>query len=327
MRRKGWWIFFAVLVAGLGTLLALRWQVWFVEPEAPEWKGTKKNLSFHCFGNETVPGFTQDSLGSWQDTIGSDTLCILVLGDVHNQLTHEQYQRIMTDNPLIDCYAQLGDWVERGQTYYIQQLYAELDSTDLMRLPLLNCPGNHEYHKGIKRTINEGWTKDYHHPNNGPIGFEGTTYYVDFTSVRWISINTAGLYWLHDYTRVSRWAHEAVRNAGNRKVIVAMHHPIYSSSKGRFYGWNWLMFWYPLKEADMVFTGHDHNYTRWQNYVCLTSTRKNKIHKNTHNADCTYSGEPLYSLVYISHGELWGETRLVDTGEKIDYWKSVENLN
>ena len=261
-----------LLIIGGAIVCALRWQAWFGMPQEPIWKGQKTTYTFHCFGDDTVPGFVRDEQGVWQDTICPDTLDILLLGDVHSGLNHADYDTLSRRVPHADCYAQLGDWLERGYEYYAQHLAFALQNTRLDSIPVLTCPGNHEYHKGLKRQLTPLWQQMFNHPKNGFAGFENTTYYVDFQGLRFIVIDTQGLRWLHDYTRLNTWLTDLIRQANGRYTVVMMHHPVYSASKGRVNPAVYLSCITPLRQADLVLAGHDHQYARQLPFVEITST-------------------------------------------------------
>lgn len=241
-------------------------------PEEPEWQSYKTAYTFHCFGDDSVPGFVCDDQKVWQDTVCPDTLDILVLGDVHSQLTHADYDLLSRRVPQADCYAQVGDWLEQGYTYYAQQLAFALDSTRLDSIAVITCPGNHEYHKGWKRELSPVWHEMFNHPRNGFIGFDNSTYYVDLKGLRFIVIDTQGLRWIHDFTRLNVWLTAALQQARGRYTVVLMHHPVYSASHGRINPGVYLSCVAPLSRADLVIAGHDHQYARQLPFVELTST-------------------------------------------------------
>ena len=82
---------------------------------------------------------------------------MVVLGDVHNTLQQSDYMRIAEQCPEMQCYAQLGDFVEREQFYYKQLLAHQLIGTPFDSLPMMACPGNHEYMKGINKQLPDSW--------------------------------------------------------------------------------------------------------------------------------------------------------------------------
>ena len=95
---------------------------------------------------------------------------------------------------------------------------------------------------------------------------------VDFQGLRFIVIDTQGLRWLHDYTRLNTWLTDLIRQANGRYIVVMMHHPVYSASKGRVNPAVYLSCITPLRQADLVLAGHDHQYARQLPFVEITST-------------------------------------------------------
>ena len=314
-----------LILAGVTTLCVVRWNAWFGNPAEPAWTADTLDYSFYTFGADSVPGFGYNGL-AWEETDDPDTLQILLFGDVHNSVKHAQWQAVSDRHPQADCYAQLGDFVERGYFYYNQLLFQELSGTGFDTLPLINIPGNHEYRKGIRRTLPDHWQETFPHPLNGPLGFEGTTYYVDFDNLRVIALNTNGLQHLHDYTRVNAWMKKTIKDAGDRFVIVIMHHPVHSSSVGRLNPAIATAFVRPLANADLVFAGHDHTYARRMPYVNTNSATKSYVPKKGYESLVT-AGLQLYEDIRVYGDTLHLQTRVIDTGDTYDQVRIVRTEN
>ena len=315
--RKVWIVILIIILTGGIVLCAIRWNAWFGNPPEPIWTGDIVEYSFPTFGQDSVPGFEYNGL-EWEDQKQPDTLEILVFGDVHNSLHHAQWQQVAQRHPHADCYMQIGDFVERGYEYYNQMLYRELMGTPFESLPIINVPGNHEYRKGVIRTLPDYWTATFKHPLNGPINFEGTTYYVDLEDARIIAINTNGLQYLHDFTRVNTWLKRVISEAEDRFVIVIMHHPVFSSGLGRQNVNVMLTFARALKDADLVFAGHDHTYARCLPYVNINSAEKFYLHKLSSRFTRVGAGMQLYEDVRIYGDTLHLQTRYIDSDELYD---------
>lgn len=310
-------ILLILALTGGAVLCAIRWNAWFGNPHEPQWMGDTIDYSFHTFGQENVPGFEYNGI-AWDDLCDPDTLKLLLFGDVHNSIRHDQWEAIGKRHPQTDFYVQLGDFVERGYFYYNQQLYHDLRGTAFDSLAIINVPGNHEYRKGIRRTLPDYWTKTFIHPQNGTLEFKGTTYYVDFEDLRIIALNTNGLQHLHEYTRANAWVKSAIDGAGDRFVIVIMHHPVHSCGVGRRNIAISSAFLRPLNQADLVFAGHDHNYARRLPFVNTNSATKFYLHNlNKRNARVG-SGQQWYEDIAIYGDTLRMRTRMVDTGALYD---------
>ena len=147
---------------------------------------------------------------------------MVVLGDVHNTLEQTDYMQIAALSPDMQCYAQLGDWVDREQFYYKQLLMHQLAGTPFDSLPVLACPGNHEYTKGLNRQLPDSWFDSFAMPQNGPKDGLGTTYYVDFRNLRFIAIDTEDSQYLHDFTRLNTWVkNDQPKNTNSRTFRIS----------------------------------------------------------------------------------------------------------
>ena len=315
--KRFWLILNIILLVGVAVLCVVRWKAWFCNPPEPEWTEDSIPMHFNTFGQENLPCFTYNGI-AWEETATPDTLQILILGDVHNSITHDQWQTLAKRHPRLDCYAQLGDFVERGYNYYNQQLYAELKGTAFETLPIINVPGNHEYLKGVQRTLPDYWTQTFVQPQNGPAEFLGTTYFVDFDGLRMIAINTNGLQHLRDYTRINAWIKTTVNEAEDRFVVVIMHHPVYSCAVGRQNLAVHTTFIRALKQADLVFAGHDHNYSRRLPFVNTNAASKTYLHRLSSRDTRVGAGVRVYELLSLYGDTLRLQTRLLDTGELYD---------
>ena len=259
MKKIIGWIIGLCLLAGGATVCAIRWEAWFGNPPEPEWTGEKITHQFITMNNDSVLRALQ-----------RDTLSFLLLGDIHNSLTNDQLATLSERHSDIQFYAQLGDWMERPYMYYEQMMYQSLLGTRFDTLPIVAIPGNHEYLKGVVKTLPEHWKTLFPNPQNGPARFLGTSYYVDFPCMRLIAVNTDGLQRMSDYTQVAFWVKKCLLDACDRFTIVMMHHPIYSTAEGRS---NPLM-WFSL---DMITTMHavqstiKHAFGRKSNPRCLSA--------------------------------------------------------
>ena len=321
MRRWIWWIIVLCLLAGGATTCAIRWEAWFGNPPEPEYNEPIIAHQFITFDNDSVSSALQ-----------RDTLSFIILGDIHNSLTNDQITILSQRHPNIQFWAQTGDWMERPYLCYEQMMYQSLLGTGLDSLPIVAIPGNHEYLKGVVKTLPEKWKSIFPNPQNGPSRFLGTTYFVDFPHLRLIAIDTDGLHRMSDYTQVAFWLKKTLREAGNKFTIVMMHHPVYSTAKGRQNPLMWLTFYDAMREADVVFSGHDHNYARRTEYykerfwkkeeptIFIATNASNKAYpiKNSEKLDNSFSGEPVYEYLQIIHDALHICTYKVDSGELLD---------
>lgn len=309
----------AVIILAVSILVcALRWDAWFTMPEEPEWQGDTLNI-------RTLT-FSDDSTFPCQYT---DTLTMVVLGDVHNTLEQSDYRRIAQQCPGTQCYAQVGDFVEREQFYYRQLLQHQLDSTLFDSIPLLACPGNHEYTKELHDKPDATWAYAYRLPDNGPPGRESQSYFVDFRHVRFVVIDTEAAFMLSDYTRLNAWAKSVIRSACQQWVVVMMHRPVFASRKGRVNTMVNITLGYALNEADVIFSGHDHTYARKGKpvqdehdmhkpvWITTSSTTHARTPKESRVHDMILSGGPFYEYMRIDEHTLTIQSCALD-GTVID---------
>lgn len=258
-------IVITLLLAGGAIICAVRWQAWFGMPAELQWTGDTLDYVFSPLETDTTP----------------QSLDLLVLGDVHSRLTRDDYDTLAARVPQADALIQVGDWMHRGQNYYYQLLLREWTNSNLFGMPVMACPGNHEYSKGVNKELSPVWEHAFSHPHNGPVGVPGASYYIDLPSMRLIAIDTNPLTHLMYLTRTLTWLRTAMFSAGNRYIVVIMHHPVFSVAKGRFNSLIYATFRHALGEADLVLAGHDHSYMRRTPFVVLNASgplKKQRFH-------------------------------------------------
>ena len=321
MKKIIGWIIGLCLLAGGATVCAIRWEAWFGNPPEPEWTGEKITHQFITMNNDSVLRALQ-----------RDTLSFLLLGDIHNSLTNDQMAALSQRHSDIQFWAQMGDWMERPYMYYEQMMYQSLLGTRFDSLPIIAIPGNHEYLKGVVKTLPEHWKTIFPNPQNGPARFLGTTYYVDFPHLRLIALDTDGLHRVSDYTQVAFWLKNTLRNAGKKFTVVMMHHPVYSSAQGRSNPLMWLAFHSAMREADVVFSGHDHNYARrtehykarfWKKeeptvFIATNASTKKYAVKENPKYEASLTGEPVYEYIIVTPTILHISTYTLHLGDLID---------
>ena len=290
-------ILIGLLLAGGAVLCIVRWQAWFGMPAEPQWTG--ETLSY------TFP------------TVSDSTHTFLVLGDIHNRLTRADYDTLAARVPQADAIAQAGDWMERGQEYYYQLLLREWTNSALYGLPVIACPGNHEYSKSVPKRLSPVWSKVFRVPENGPTGVPGASYYVDLPNVRFIVLDTNPLDRLMYLTRTLTWLRTLMYSADNRYIVVMMHHPVLSAGKGRFNALIYAAFRHALGEADLVIAGHDHSYMRTRNFVVLNAAGIPKEQHERLHAEVTDS-VPTYGVLTIEPAEMDFRVYRFDDGQILD---------
>lgn len=313
-KRTILWLMIAVFILTGSTILCtLRWDAWFTIPQEPTWTADTLSMRFTTFNDDTI-----------YNCQTTDTLTMVVLGDVHNTLSQSDYLSIADQCPEMQCYAQLGDFVEREQFYYKQQLMHQLQGTPFDSLPVMVCPGNHEYFKGLHRYLPESWYESFKLPKSDLLYDKGSTYYVDFRHLRFIAIDTEDPQLISDHTRLNAWVKNAIRSACQPWVVVMMHRPVYSSRKGRANPIVWLTLCHALGKADVIYSGHEHTYARKGDalqtdeqlhhpvWIGITSTTRSRTPKQRSRMDTIVAGGPYYSVMQATEHELSVRTYRLD---------------
>lgn len=251
------YVFVTIVLSGLIALCIIRWHAWFDMPPEPTWDGPTRDYVFN-------------RLDSAHFTPNQD-LSVLVLGDIHSKLKLADYNKMAKHVGHVDIVAQTGDWMQWGQNYYYQLLIQEWLPSMLHNKPVVVCPGNHEYNKKLIKERSPFWDHAFPHPDNGPAGVPGASYYVDAPGLRFIVIDTNPLWRLVHFTRTLTWINRSMQQADGRFIVVLMHHPVISAAKGRFNPLVYTFFHHALEKADLVIAGHDHSYMRRAPYVILNT--------------------------------------------------------
>lgn len=311
MLRRLYIILIVSVIAG-AVICTLRWQAWFGMPEEPTWLGD--TLACHFF-------VLSDSNAGDRGNAAR----FLVLGDVHNRLDSADYRSIRLRHENLSGLLQLGDWIERPYFYYEQKLMHQLARTGIDSLPVLAVPGNHEYRKGIFPSELPGWEERFSFPQNGPIGFEGRTYYQDYGPIRFVGIDTYGLNSWKDYKHLRAWLRVTFRHAEGRYLVVLMHQPVHSCAKGR----QNLLIRFALADlldcADLVLAGHDHSYSRQIPYVVTNAADKYYPQASSMRAEMNIAECQVYQVLSYPAAcpscevdSLTLETYSLKTGELLD---------
>lgn len=301
MRKWIWIILITLLVAGGAIVCVIRWQAWFGMPAEPQWNGETLDYTFPAFEQDVTP----------------ESLDILVLGDIHSRLTRADYDTLAARVPQADVVAQIGDWMDRGQNYYYQLLLREWTNSDLYGMPVIATPGNHEYTKGVHKTLSETWERAFTHPNNGPQDVPGVSYYIDLPSVRMIVIDTNPLVRMVHLTRTLTWLRQAMYSAGDKYIVVMMHHPVLSVAKGRANTLEYAAFRHALGEADLVLAGHDHSYMRRGPFVVLNTSGRPKKQRFHYTPEVTDTVS-VYGVISATPAAMRFKTYRFSDGQVID---------
>ena len=143
-------------------------------------------------------------------------------------------------------------------------------------VPSILTPGNHDFGYEMKdgeivkdergkkvrsEIVSYMFREHFTLPENGPAGFEESTYYVDYQGVRFVMVNTALEDKLED---LADWIDKTLSDNPNKWTVVSFHHPFYSAGRDRDDDETREAFGnvFDKHHVDLVLTGHDHAYSR-----------------------------------------------------------------
>ena len=248
----------------------------------------------------------------------------LVFGDVQDkqgQASTEMFHNAFSTYSDIDAIAFVGDIIERPMDSYYQLWFRSMENKQ-ETTPIIAATGNHEYLKGVVKTLDSRWTSVFKNPLNGPERYLGCTYYIDFPTFRFIVIDTDALHLISDYTITHTWVLEKLLEVDDERwKIVMMHHPVYSAGKNRDNPTIKLTFSHILHNADLVLCGHDHNYMRRginPVYLLTTSSEKYYEPKQEVKADVHKAYSRFYEYIEVNDSTLHITTISVDTDSIFD---------
>lgn len=206
----------------------------------------------------------------WYDfKIGNSTdssYSFIFIGDVQdsiNGVSGELFHRAYASQPNAAFIMFIGDMIERPHDAYWGEWFRE-GGKMFRTTPVIATPGNHEYYKGLIQKLDERWMAHFSFPQNGPKNFLGRVCYWDYQNTRYISLDSNGIQSIPSALEQRSWLKSVLENTHQRWIVVMMHHPIYSTSRGRDYFYLRALF-KPLFDqynVDLVLEGHDHAYGR-----------------------------------------------------------------
>jgi len=207
-------------------------------------------------------------------------------------------------------------------------------------IPAIVTPGNHEYtHEDDKPHLSVYWKEQFGLPANGTgdDSLEGSVYYTDIQNVRFISLNTMMLEEAANEAQILKqtaWLEKLLKNNPCKWTCVTMHHPVFSTKKGRD-NKEVKTYFKPLFDqykVDIVLQGHDHAYGRGMHKVApggtmylvtVSGSKMYEYDKSIEWTDVVTGDIQLYSLVTIDNNTLSFRSCLA-TGEVFDAFDLVK---
>ncbi|MDO4692279.1 MAG: metallophosphoesterase family protein [Porphyromonadaceae bacterium] len=288
---------------------------------------------------------SRESSGHFQMPSGLDTLMrFIYIGDVQDpsgQMSSKLFDRFTghIDSTIRPSFvAAAGDQIEGPTDEYWHVWYSSWGADYLARTPFVVSTGNHEYlKKGFARELDPRWVAQYNYPPNGPEGFEGRSYYIDFPLMRFIVLDSNGINDPVAILRHRSWLRDALEGSTQPWQAVMFHHAVQCVRDSRSHPVMRYVYKPILEEAgaDLVLQGHDHAYSRITTKhgtdsispLYVISSSSPKVYRNGFNPvhDRLGSGLQLYqsievrpqSLRYRSHlysGELYDDVELRYSG-------------
>lgn len=194
------------------------------------------------------------------------TYSFIFIGDVQdsiNGISGKLFHRAYASQPNTAFIMFIGDMIERPHDAYWGEWFRA--GGEIFRTtPVIATPGNHEYYKGLIQKLDERWMAHFSFPQNGPKDFLGRVCYWDYQNTRYISLDSNGIQSIPSAFEQRSWLKSVLENTHQRWIVVMLHHPIYSTSRGRDYFYLRALF-KPLFDqynVDLVLEGHDHAYGR-----------------------------------------------------------------
>lgn len=256
-------------------------------------------------------------MGSPSDSTHS----FIFIGDVQdsiNGVSGNLFHRAYKSLPDASFMMFIGDMIERPHDAYWGEWFRE-GGTLFRTIPVIATPGNHEYFKGLIQTIDPRWTAHFSFPQNGPPDFLGRVCYWDYQQTRYISLDSNGIQSIPSAFEQRNWLKSVLENTRQRWIVIMIHHPIYSTSRGRDYFYLRALF-KPLFDqfnVDLVLEGHDHAYGRaihipnnelkqQQGAVYVVTHASPKLYDIGFSSkmDKLASNTPMYQLIDVSNDSI-----------------------
>jgi acid phosphatase type 7 len=214
--------------------------------------------------------------------------------------------------------------------------------------PSISTPGNHDHYSPLSDLhdqLNPFWNAGFSLPRNGPDGYEGSVYFLDYQGVRVVSLNSQAMRGSEESARVqAAWLDEVLSENPRTWTVVTFHHPVFSTVVNRD---NQILreFILPILEkhgVDLVLQGHEHTYNRGTNPLVGKKSAKWRtppVHVvsysgpksrdlNTENAwwEKSYTFAQLYQVINVSPQGLEMKTFTI-SGKLVDHFRIERRAN
>ena len=279
-----------------------------------------KQSDWYNFKVSTNDRFTFVYIGDIQDTIG---------GNAGNM-----FSKINRNNKDAAFWILGGDVIERPHDQYWNEYYTSMDSIS-QTMPVLACPGNHEYYKGLCNKLDERFIYNFpyfvYSRNEGYAVFN-----TNYQNVAIITLDSHHGFWTLFSQR--RWFKNTLDKMYDVKwKIVVLHHPVYSVRGKLKHFFIRCLFNSLIRKygVDIVLQGHEHCYARKITkdnnntlvtpvYIISQSSPKNyKINPNS-SYDRLENGMRFYQTIEICTDTLTLKT-YTETENLYDQVRIIKN--
>lgn len=238
-----------------------------------------------------------------------------------------------------------GDLVNRANNDDEWGQWFEAGSFIHASIPGIMAVGNHEYtHEDGHPHLSRFWQPQFGFPKNNieDPALDDSCYYTDIQNVRFITLNTQMIQEAADDAQILRqrnWLEKTLQQKNTKWCIVTMHHPIYSTKKGRDNIPTREQFkpLFDKYQVDLVLQGHDHAYARGMQqirkhnstapsgtmYVVSVSGAKMYECEPLPWADITAGDQQMYHHITVDKDRLSFRTYLA-TGQQFDAFDLVK---
>ncbi len=254
-------------------------------------------------------------------TMGKDTddFSFVYFGDVQDRQLNQAdiiFKQVAKYQSNADFWAFGGDMIERPIEKYWNIWYKSLGQIPCS-IPIIGCPGDHEYFKGIVRKLDKRWTHYFPMPHNGPEDYKGRCCYWNYKNAIIVTLDSDVFSNPLTNSEQLDWLKEVLNKTNAKWKIVILHHPVYSLLSTRL-NIGPRYFFKPIFEeygVDLVLQGHDHGYSRLDTkegndilktpiYVISTCSNKRYTPTTFDNWDRMAAFRKMYQVIKVSEDSL-----------------------
>ncbi|SFT67092.1 Calcineurin-like phosphoesterase [Algoriphagus locisalis] len=238
------------------------------------------SVTFRNLEPATTYAYRVGNEGTWSEWFQFTTapekgtpFSFVYFGDAQNNLK-SQWSRVIrqaySNLPKAAFMLHAGDLINRTQSDSEWGEWNHAGSFINGMIPSISTPGNHEYDSEEDGTLvlDYHWKKQFTLPENGPSEFSESVYYLDYSDLRVISLNSQEIVQNEVSMETQKvWLEKVLAENTQKWTIITFHHPIYSSGTGRD-NKEFREAFKPIFDkykVDLVLQGHDHSYGRGRN--------------------------------------------------------------